>query len=129
MLTSRDQWYNEGQPVMRHLRNFENNCKNKICYCLFIAPSLHVDTINTFWSSVKHEYEGIRQRIVPITINDLIYLIDKVKIVQEKNKKFTHLMLEEFYREATEVSDVTNSIAWIAKIKKILSTWLERLIT
>ena len=33
MLSSRDQWYNEGQPVMRHLRDFENSNNDKDCYC------------------------------------------------------------------------------------------------
>lgn len=47
MLTGRDQWYNEGQPVMRHLRDFENEHEDKQSYCLFIAPTLHRDTIGS----------------------------------------------------------------------------------
>lgn len=42
---------------MRHIRDFEDNNPNKETYCLFIAPKLHRDTINTFWISVKYEYE------------------------------------------------------------------------
>ena len=42
MLTGRNQWYNEGQPVMRHLRNFENKYQDKKAYCLFVAPKLHI---------------------------------------------------------------------------------------
>ena len=48
MLTGRDQWFNEGQPVMRHLRDFENQHSATPNYCLFVAPSLHQDTMNTF---------------------------------------------------------------------------------
>lgn len=62
MLRSRDQWFNEGQPVMRHLRDFENVNKDKPNYCLFIAPTLHADTINTFFNSVKFQYEGKNKR-------------------------------------------------------------------
>ena len=62
MLTGRDQWYNEGQPVMRHLRDFENKHQDKDSYCLFIAPKMHRDTINTFWTAIKYEYEGRTQK-------------------------------------------------------------------
>lgn len=48
MLTKRDQWYNEGQPVMRHLRDFEDRYTDKPAYCLFVAPAMHRDTVNTF---------------------------------------------------------------------------------
>ncbi|MDO4569582.1 MAG: AlwI family type II restriction endonuclease [Planctomycetia bacterium] len=41
MLTGRNQWYNEGQPVMRHLRDFESRHRDKPTYCLFVSPSLH----------------------------------------------------------------------------------------
>ena len=53
MLNGRDQWHNEGQPVMRHFRDFEDNSSLNANYCLFVAPKLHRDTINTFWFSVK----------------------------------------------------------------------------
>jgi hypothetical protein len=46
MLSRRDQWFNEGQPVMRHLRNFENINNNS--YCIFIAPNIHTDSAETF---------------------------------------------------------------------------------
>src|SRR3989344_1412435 len=49
MLTDRSQWYNEGQPVMRHVRDFEESYPEKGVYCLFVAPRLHQDTIETFW--------------------------------------------------------------------------------
>lgn len=39
LLRGRDQWFNEGQPIMRHLREFENRDQNKSLdnYCLFLA--------------------------------------------------------------------------------------------
>jgi hypothetical protein len=86
MLTSRDQWYNEGQPVMRHLRDFEKKNENKDSYCLFIAPALHRDTLNTFWFSVKYEYEGRAQKIIPLTIENFINLIKVLINLKEQNK-------------------------------------------
>ena len=76
MLTGRDQWYNEGQPVMRHLRDFESKHNDKSSYCLFIAPKMHRDTINTFWTAIKYEYEGKKQRIIPLSINNFVSLLN-----------------------------------------------------
>lgn len=121
MLKSRDQWYNEGQPVMRHLRSFEN--VNNNAYCLFVAPSLHVDTVNTFWMATKYEYEGAAQKIVPITISQLITLIETVKLVQKHGKRFTHQMLEDFYIRATTLTNVQNSTAWLSSIQEIIFEW------
>ncbi|MDR1663049.1 MAG: AlwI family type II restriction endonuclease, partial [Endomicrobium sp.] len=61
MLNGRDQWFNEGQPVMRHLRNFENINKN--AYCVFIAPSIHSDSAETFWIANTIGYKGNKQKI------------------------------------------------------------------
>jgi hypothetical protein len=76
LLQRRDQWINEGQPVMRHFRDFEDKQTDKDNYCLFIAPSIHRDTINTFWMGIKLAYEGRKQRIIPLT------LIQYMKILQ-----------------------------------------------
>ena len=69
MLAGRDQWHNEGQPVMRHFRDFENNSEQDNNYCLFVAPTIHSYTINTYWTSVKYEYEGNKQKIVSISVD------------------------------------------------------------
>jgi hypothetical protein len=79
MLNGRDQWHNEGQPVMRHFRDFENDSSLNNNYCLFVAPKLHRDTINTFWFSVKYEYEGTQQKIIPFTINQIIEILQVIK--------------------------------------------------
>lgn len=116
MLTGRDQWYNEGQPVMRHLRDFERRNEDKIAYCLFVAPSIHIDTLNTFWTSVKYEYEGNKQKIIPITINQLIMILKSVKELREKNKKISHIEYKSFLDQCTDLSDVASSIQWKEKI-------------
>ena len=112
MLTGRDQWYNEGQPVMRHLREFED-CHSEIpSYCLFIAPRLHDDTINTFWFAVKYEYEGSRQKIIPITITELIKILEIFKTAKLNNIKITHKKIMEFYNNCTDIDNISNSTEW-----------------
>ena len=61
---------------MRHLRDFENTF-NKDSYCLFIAPKIHIDTLNTFWFSVKYEYQG--KKIGTGIMNKLIEKINEYK--------------------------------------------------
>ena len=120
MLTSRDQWYNEGQPVMRHLRTFERINNTKPAYCLFVAPRLHVDTVNTFYMSVKYEYEGASQKIIPITISQLIRILLIVERKLSVGQKFTHSTLRDFYDDCVSVSSVSNSGEWIELIEKNL---------
>lgn len=124
MLSSRDQWYNEGQPVMRHLRDFENNNRGKDCYCLFIAPSLHRDTINTYYQSIKYEYEGAQQKIIPITIKQLIKILKIVANVKRTNREFKHIYIKRLYDKIIESVTETNSISWVEdNIPRIIQQW------
>lgn len=125
MLTGRDQWHNEGQPVMRHLRQFENQYENKPSFCLFIAPKLHIDTINTFWISNRYEYMGKRQQIVPITIRQLIYILNFVKTKIDNGKRFTHTALENLFTEIVNVNTINNSSEWLNGIQGKIENWAQ----
>ena len=129
LLTNRTQWFNEGQPVMRHIRDFEEKHKEKETYCLFIAPKLHRDTINTFWFAVKYEYEGIPQKIVPMSITQFIELLKILKQIKEKGYFLTHLKIKELYDSIIKQTTlVKNSDEWINKIPKIIENWKNTLI-
>lgn len=127
MLTSRDQWYNEGQPVMRHLRDFEDKHSEKSGYCLFVAPKLHKDTINTFYMSVKYEYEGRSQRIIPITISQLNKILKTVKVRLVNGKPFSHMNIKELYDCCINLSNVGNSSAWLEHINSCIDLWMRSL--
>ena len=120
-LTSRDQWFNEGQPVMRHLRNFENNYPNS--YALFVAPKLHQDTINTFWFAVKYEYEGKKQKIVPITISQLIEILELIK----NCKNFSQKKLKQLFDDIVEVNYINSSQEWLNSIPQKFQKFKENL--
>lgn len=128
MLTSRDQWYNEGQPVMRHLRQFEDKNSDKQNYCLFIAPSLHMDTINTFYMSVKYEYEGKAQKIVPITIIQLENILSAIKQLSILGKSFKHEDMQDLYDRCTNVKNVNNSTNWLEFISNEICAWEKQLL-
>ena len=122
-LTSKDQWFNEGQPVMRHLRDFENSHKNS--YALFIAPKLHQDTINTFWFAVKYEYEGKKQKIIPLTVSQLIEILKAIK--SSNRLTFSNTILKKFFDDIVEVNHISNSKEWVNLIPKKIEKFKETL--
>ena len=125
LLSDRSQWYNEGQPVMRHLREFEENNKDKISYCLFIAPKIHVDTANTFWNAVKYEYRGTKQKIIPLTVGmfiQLLFVLQKYKNLN--NKVFSHNELMKLYDNIVNlVATVKTSDEWVRQIPDTINEW------
>ena len=126
MLKSRDQWYNEGQPVMRHLRDFENKYSDKKAYCLFIAPTLHRDTLNTFWFAVKYEYEGTKQKIVPLSIKNFTSILKILVQIKTENKFLKHSEISRLYDEILDSSTSFNSASeWMQSISYAILSWQE----
>jgi len=124
MLTSRSQWYNEGQPVMRHVRGFEDSFPDKTAYCLFIAPKLHQDTIETFWFAVKYEYKGSKQKIIPLSIAQFIRLLKVLLETKRQGRVFEHSELLKLYDRIIELSDSAKcSDEWIDGIPNIINDW------
>lgn len=128
MLTSREQWYYEGQPVMRHLRDFEESHPDKPAYCLFIAPRLHRDTVNTFWSSIKLGYEGQQQRILPVSIRQFSDVLNTIYKLRVANRFFLHTQLKELFDELLKQSTTTNdSTVWLDLIPYSITSWSQKL--
>lgn len=124
MLTGRSQWYNEGQPVMRHVREFEETHAEKSTYCLFIAPRLHQDTIETFWMSIKYGYKGATQRIVPLSISQFIRLLESLLEIKKQGNRFTHDELLNLYEQILNLtSQVADSEEWIEQIPDAITSW------
>lgn len=130
MLVGRDQWYNEGQPVMRHLREFEDRHTSNTSYCIFIAPKLHQDTVNTFWTSAKYEYEGVKQRIIPLTITQLVELLNILIEIKQNGKTLLHTDMKKLFDSIIEITDsVRNSRDWIANIPSTINNWKVELVS
>jgi len=126
MLTDRSQWYNEGQPVMRHVRDFENAHIGKNAYCLFIAPRLHQDTIETFWMAIKYGYKGTSQRIIPLSISQFVKLLEVLLELKKQGRRFTHIGLLNLYEMIINLtSTVAHSEEWIEQIPEIITQWKE----
>jgi len=124
MLTNRSQWYNEGQPVMRHVREFERAHAGKSTYCLFIAPRLHQDTIETFWMAIKYGYKGAIQKIIPLSISQFIRLLESLLKIRKQGKRFTHDELLNLYEQILSLTDrVAHSEEWIEQIPETITKW------
>ncbi len=62
-------------------------------YTRSIVSPLILDTINTFWTSVKYEYEGENQKIIPLTIKQFITLIETLIKIKKKRSILGHKKL------------------------------------
>lgn len=128
MLTNRSQWYNEGQPVMRHLRDFELKNNHTTNYCLFISPRIHRDTLNTFWIALKYEYEGKPQKIIPLSISQFTDILNGLIFIKQQNKSLTHKQLKNLYDSITDsVKELNNSEEWIKQIPAQIENWLNKI--
>ncbi len=126
MLTGRNQWFGEGQPIMRHLRGFETAHSTMQNYCLFVAPSLHQDTINTFWNAVKYEYQGSKQKIIPITISQLADILEGIKTAKLNHRRVTKDDMKALYEACTQLGSIPDSTKWSLYITKQISDWQKR---
>ncbi len=125
MTRNRSQWMMESQPVMRHLRDFEDGRKeSEAVFALFIAPSIHRDTINTFWIAVKHEFEGRSQRIVPLTIEQFCTVLEVCVECKERGRSLTKDdILGLLWRVVELTEKVGSSTEWNERIPAALGEW------
>lgn len=126
LLSNRSQWFNEGQPVMRHFSDFETVHNKKQSYCIFIATKMPSDTGNTFRFSVKYEYEGQKQKIIPITIQQFIEILHYLYEVKKQNKAYflLHKKTQELFDSiVSSSSGLTKSDDWLMSIPIIIKKW------
>lgn len=128
LLTGRDQWYNEGQPVMRHLRDYEKKHPEKPGYCLFIAPKFHPDTLNTFWFAIKYEFEGKRQCIIPLSISQMADFLELVKDMKRSGRRFRHSNLRGLYDKMVNVENVSDSREWCESLPTTFVSWKQAIL-
>lgn len=128
MLKSRDQWYNEGQPVMRHMREFEEKSEKEEVYCVFVAPKLHRDTVNTFWHSVKYEYEGEPQKIVPLRLDIFTELLRVLLSMKEDGVELKHEQLTELYNRVSDTSSLNSAEEWMERIPEDVEWWKQKVL-
>ena len=127
--TSNLQWVQEGQPVMRHLRDFEYKHENDEVLCIFIAPKIHKDTYSQFWISVKYEYDGLPQKIVPLTTEQFAILLETLLNLQKQGKRFSHKELHCLYSKIiNKTKDLSGHSEWVKSIQEALKEWQKKMV-
>jgi hypothetical protein len=124
MMKNRSQTVAEVQPVMRHLRDLEEQ-HDEDFYCLFIAPVIHRDTLNQFWFFVKDGYEGKKQNIIPLTLKQYINILNIIIQIREHSKVVTSKNLKFLLENLSQIphKNYVDSTIWSNKIDKIIKDW------
>ncbi len=127
LLQSRDQWYNEGQPVQRHIKDFLKEIdEGEEVFSIFVAPSLHRDTINQFWSGICHGYEGENLKILPLTLDQFIKIMKTELELKENGTKIDREEFHEFLTERFENLERFNEVdEWMEENQERIENWLE----
>jgi len=114
---------------MRHLRDFEIQHKKDEIFCIFIAPQIHNDTYSQFWISVKYEYDGLPQKIVPMTTEQFAVLLEILLKGLKQGKRFSHEELYKFYFKIVNESKKLNKFSdWAIFINKTIEEWKQKII-
>ena len=108
--TGGSQFKDEVEPVYRHTAKKMNLYKNKQVYCLFIAPQIDLNLLNSFqrnyYDSQNYEYSG---NIIPMTL-----------------EQFTRIFLELFHKKKSLTplifKDIFDKIL-LQKIEKKPKEW------
>ncbi len=126
MMRNRQQWVQEAQPVMRHLDEFgkTKTVVGKPVYCLFIAPGLHQDSLNTFRFSIKEGYEGKPQRIVPLTLEDFCGILDFFKGRVEAGNPIKSDSIKLLFDDVSDsLEKMQTSNAWRQQLQQVIEEW------
>lgn len=124
MLRNRQQWMQEAQPVMRHLREFGETVTGKPCYCLFVAPSLHQDSLNIFHYSVKAGYEGEHQRIVPLALKEFCDILDFFRKRAKSGDPVKSRAIKSLFDSVSNsLGKMKTSDAWRRQLPQVIEEW------
>ncbi len=121
--SSRLQWVRETQPVMRHLRDYEERHPEAEVYCLFLAPKVHEDTYSQFWIAIRYEYDGARRKIIPLTFQQFARILETIRL---REGQFEHTvlrgLLERLLRDLEALSGYQD---WSREIAHRIESWIE----
>lgn len=124
MLRDRSQWYNEGQPVQRHIKELQKRNEDSNIYCIFIAPLIHIDTLETFWMADKHGYQGRKMKIIPLTIEQYVSILKRIVEAKKQGIFITNVMIKKLLNKFIQkVDSCSNSQEWIRSFNEIINSF------
>ena len=76
----------------------------------------------------KYEYEGSKQRIIPLSINNFISILKMLVQIKTDNKFLKHSEIARLYDEIISSSNAFNdSDGWLRNIPTAISAWQKSL--
>jgi len=132
LLPGRSQALQEGFPVSRHFRDFSTKRNFSETYCLFIAPKLHMDTMEMFFFNNTRPTGNPKQcQIIPLTISQFLEILKLLCDLKQNdsNFKLSHEKLLELYQEIVLSSkNSSDEDKWMASIPPSLNSWKQKIL-
>ncbi|MDI6737111.1 MAG: AlwI family type II restriction endonuclease [Nanoarchaeota archaeon] len=124
MSARRDQYVQEGIPVIRHVVQIKNNEGKRKVLGIFIAPSIHHDTRNIFFMAAKEAIvEGGQITIIPLTIKQFIEIL-KIALEVKRKRQIKSLEIINLFDLLDKLREsYKNASEWLSEFDKIISNW------
>jgi hypothetical protein len=95
LMTNRAQWMAESQPVQRHLHDFAVKNSDKDAIAIFLAPSVHRDTKNSFRQAFHTGIDSLDSlKIVPFDFGTWIAVVNHLAAARQRRRNISQ---EQFY--------------------------------
>ena len=118
LMTNRAQWMAESQPVQRHLHDFTVKNSDKDAIAIFIAPSVHRDTKNSFRQAFHGGFDSLESlKIIPFDFPTWIAVVNHLVDTRQKGRSISQ---EQFYLYLRSLLPSTT-------IKESADQWWERI--
>ena len=97
LMTNRAQWMAESQPVQRHLYDFAMKHNDKEAIGIFIAPSIHRDTKNSFKQTFHTGIDSLDSlRIIPFDFQTWIATVGHLVEARRNRKNISQSQFHSF---------------------------------
>lgn len=124
LIKSRAQVQNEVLPISRHFSDLKDKNLDKECYCLFLAPLIHRDSLNQFYFFINNGFEGYDLNLIPLTIEQYTRLLTYVLENYQNGKLINHTKLEEFLSNTLlNLKSENNTKNWHKTIDDSIEEW------
>ena len=124
------QWIHEGQPVIRHVRDFSHIHEGTLTYGLFLAPSLHKDTINMFWGAANGIFNGETTIIFPIRIDTFAKVLESCADYRYAGGAIAVSDVERLFSGlAAATENSPDALAWTSYLDASIDDWCKSLRT
>lgn len=121
MLENREQWYNEGVPVIRHIDDHKRNYPNKPTLGIFVAPSVHEDTLRTWFLEGKFQ-ETV---VVPFSFKQWKSILEKYSTLRSQSEKPTSDYFKEFLDTLIPNNEDNDFNDWEKRIEKTINEFVQ----